>query len=193
MSWASRRRPFYALGVALFFLVVVGGRVAYWFFSVPPSCFDGIQNQRETSVDRGAPCPLLDEGALATPAVLWARSFRVRDGLYSSVAYIQNPSTDAGIRAAHYRFGLYDEKNIIVTERRGVTFIMPGTITPIFEGAIDTGNRAVAHTYFDFTDSFTWERLVDTSGVLSISNTQVADLSSEPRLTAVVQNTSVAP
>ncbi len=193
MSWASRRRAQYAFGIVLFLVIVVGLPLAYLYISRPPTCFDGIQNQRETAVDRGGPCALLDERSLTPSSSLWSRSFRVRDGSYNAIALIQNPNTEAGVRAVQYRFGLYDERNIFVAERTGTAFLMPGAITPIFEGAIDTGNRVVTRTYFDLTSPVTWERLVDMSEVIEISNTSSEDLTTAPRVRADVKNTSVAP
>jgi len=192
MSWASRRRTIYAIGVILFFLIVVGGPVFYAWLKTPPTCSDGTRNQGETAVDRGGPCQLLDASALSPSAVLWTRSFYVRSGLYDSVAYIQNPNEKAGVRSVTYRFGLYDERNVLIAERTGTTFIMPGAVTPVFEGGIDTGNRVVAHTYFDFTEPLVWEQLTDTAGTVTISNTQLSDVTTLPRVTANVQNTSVA-
>ena len=192
MSWASRRRTIYAIGVILFFLIVVGGPLLYSHLKTPPTCTDGIRNQGETSVDKGGPCPLLDTSSLSPSAILWTRSFYVRSGSYDAVAYIQNPNQEAGVRAVSYRFGLYDERNVLIAERTGTTFLMPGGITPVFEGAIDTGNRVVSHTYFDFTTPVIWERMADTSGAVAISNTQISDITTTPRVTANVQNTSVA-
>jgi hypothetical protein len=87
---------------------------------------------------------------------------------------------------------LYDENNVLVAERDGSTYIMPGAVTPVFSGAVDTGNRVVAHTYFEFTQPLTWERLVDTSGVITLRDTSIADAATSPRVTAQAENTSVA-
>lgn len=192
MSWASRRRWLYAGGVFLFFAIVVGIPLAVWIYE-PPSCSDGIQNQEETAVDKGGPCPVLDERSLSPSSVLWSRSFPVRGGLYSAVAYIENPNEGAGVQRVNYRFGLYDERNILVAERRGSTFIMPGAITPVFEGAIGTGSRTVARTYFEFTSAAVWERLENAASVLVVNNKNISDVDSTPRLTARVKNTSVTP
>lgn len=191
MSWASRRRWLYAGGVFLFFAIVVGIPMTIWIYE-PPSCSDGKQNQEETAIDKGGPCPLLDERILSPSSTLWARAFSVRGGLYSAVAYIENPNEGAGVRAVNYRFGLYDERNVLVAERRGKTFIIPGGITPVFEGAIGTGHRSVARTYFEFTSRTVWERLENAASVLSVNNKNVTDVDSTPRLTARVKNTSVA-
>jgi len=191
MSWATRRRFTYGFGTLLFFAILIGGPAAYWFLATPATCTDGIRNQGETSADKGGPCPLLDEGALSPDVVLWTRSFRVRDGTYNSVAYVQNPNEKAGVREVPYRFGLYDAGNVLIAERSGTTFIMPGRITPILEGGMSTGNRVVAHTYFEFTEPLTWERLDDTADVVSVDNREILGTDSGPRITAVARNTSV--
>lgn len=191
MSWASRRKTAYASGVFLFFATLIGVPLAYWYFSIPPTCTDGKRNQGETSADRGGPCLLLDDDALTPPGLLWARSFRVRDGAYSAVAYMQNPNSDAGVRSVRYKFTFYDERNVLVTEREGTTFIMPGGVTPIFEGNIDAGSRIIAHTYFEFVQSPRWERLADAAYVINIDGTAIADERTIPRLTTTVTNTSV--
>lgn len=193
MSWASRRRTTYATGVTLFFLIVIGGPAAWWYFSIPPTCDDSIKNQGETAIDKGGPCPILDERMLQPISTLWVRSFRVRDGSYNAVAYIQNPNENAGIRAARYRIGLYDKDNILVAERMGTTFIMPGGITPVFEGAIDAGNRVAVHTYVNFDPaSVVWDRLRDPTKAIRVTTTVPTDVGTEPRLTAEVKNTDVS-
>ncbi len=191
MSWASRRRTSYLLGVLVFFAVVIGIPAAYFLYQ-PPTCFDGKQNQDETAPDKGGPCRLLDERTLTPSSVLWSRAFQARDGSYSAVAYIQNPNKSAGVRRVGYHFGLYDSQNVLIADRNGTTYIMPGGITPVFAGAISTGNRVVAHTYFEFTQPLVWERMMSNIGVLTIGNKQVSDTQSAPRLTARVENTSVA-
>ncbi len=191
MSWASRRRATYAFGVFLFFAILVGVPGGYWYFSIPETCDDGIQNQGETAPDRGGPCPLLDVNALSPASILWSRSFKVRDGSYSTVAYIQNANEQAGVRTVSYKFTFYDERNIFVTERTGETFIMPSGITPIFVGPVESGNRTIAHTYFQFTEPLNWERLHSTAQVIEINDKNLVDATSVPRLTATATNTSV--
>lgn len=181
----------YITGVALFFVVVVGFPLLYKYITIPPTCVDAIQNQGETSVDRGGPCPLLDENSLQAHAVLWARAFRVRDGSYNVAAYIQNPNREAGVQEAHYRFALYDSQNVLVADRVGTTFLMPGTITPVFESRIDTGTRIVTRSYFEFTEPLVWERAENAALAVSVGNKQVSNTKT-PRITADVQNTSVA-
>lgn len=190
MSWASRRRTFYLSGVILFFALIAGIPFVIWWYE-PATCFDGKQNQGETVVDRGGPCQLLDERALIPQAIQWARSFAVRDGSWSAVAYIENPNESGGVFLVPYRFKLYDDRNIIVAERLGSTYIMPNSITPVYEGGIDTGNRRVARTYFEFAAPLVWERAVDSAGVIEITGKTLSNERVSPRVAAFAENTSV--
>ena len=189
MSWASRRRTKYLTAVILFFIVVVGGPIAYTILSIEPTCFDGKQNQGETVPDKSGPCSILDERYITPYAVMWARSFEVRSGSYTAVAYIGNPNPEAGVALAHYRFGLYDSQNILIAERVGATFIMPGGITPVLEGGIDTGNREVVHTYLEITDAhLVWERMTNPAANIKISNQQISESPVGPRIDARATN-----
>jgi len=181
----------YLGAIFLFFAAIFGIPLALWIYE-PSSCFDGKRNQKETAVDKGGPCRLLDERYLTPHAVLWSRSFQVREGERGAVAYIENPNSEAGVQKVSYRFRLYDELNILVAEREGTTFIMPGGLTPVFGGSINTGNRIVARTYFELTEPLVWERMTDTTEAFTVQEKQIYDTFTSPRLTAVIKNESVA-
>lgn len=191
-DWARKRQLMYGSGVILFFVAIFAPIV---FVSVyePPSCFDGKLNQGETAIDRGGPCQLLDERTLQPHAVLWARSFAVRDGFYNAVAYIENPNQEAGVYDAAYQFKLYDERNILIAERFGRVPIFPGKVFPIFESRIDTGNRVPVRTFFSFVNEFVWERMQDPTLGITILNEKLSDTDTTPRIDAVVRNNTVVP
>lgn len=191
MSWAMRRRIIYALGVLAFFGVTVGGPIAYKLATVPPTCSDGLQNQGEVSPDRGGPCPLLDAAYLQPSAVLWTRTFPVRDGSYNAAAYIENPNDGAGVREVPYRFKIYDAENVLVAEKTGSTFVMPGRITPVFVSGLDTGNRKATRAFFSLEGEPVWEQLRDAAQVLDISQITSSSIATSPRVSAVVHNVSV--
>lgn len=191
MSWASRRRTVYASGVILFFAVVVGVPLALYLYRAP-TCFDGKQNQGETAIDLGGPCQALDSERVASETVLWSRAFPVRPGEYAAVAYIQNPNRDAAALLVPYRFSLYDSANVLVAEREGVVTIMPGGITPVYEGKITTGNRVVARTFFELTGSVNWVRAGNPAAALLTSNTKVTADSATPTIAVDVRNTDVS-
>lgn len=202
MSWASRRRTLYILGVVAFFTVLLGVPAAYSYLSIPETCHDGLMNRDETAPDRGGPCLLMDEQRLAPSAIVWTRAFRVRQSVvgtstqsgarYNAVAYVENPNELAGVMIAPYRFSLYDSENVLVAEREGVGFISPGGVTPIFEGNIDTGNRVVLRTQFTFTSDVSWARTFRTTDGVTVSNIRTNDLDTTPRIQATITNASAA-
>jgi hypothetical protein len=190
MSWASRRRTAIIIGIIVLFGTAIGIPLALWWHE-PASCFDGIQNQGETAPDKSGPCMLLDERTLVPHAIQWARSFSVRDGTWSAVAYLENPNENAGVAEVPYRYKLYDDQNILVAEREGSTYIMPGSVTAIYEGGISTGNRKVARTFFEFTAPLVWERMSDSAQTISITGKTLLDAQTTPRVIAIAENTSV--
>lgn len=193
----------YLTGVFMFLLMLVGAPLAYIVLTVPETCHDGLLNQTETAPDRGGPCLLLDERRLSPTAIVWARTFRVRQASvsttsvsgarYNVVAYVENPNEGAGVIEAPYRFSLYDSENVLVAEREGVTFISPGGITPFFEGGIDTGNRVALRAIFTFTQPLTWVRSARTTDGITVSNIRTSDLDLAPRIQATVTNESPGP
>lgn len=190
MQWAARRRTLYLSAVFIFLAVVIGVPLALWLYD-PATCSDGVQNQGETMPDKGGPCALLDERSLIPHSVEWSRSFPVRGGAYNAVAYIENPNDEAGVRSANYRFRLYDTENVIIAEKEGSTFIMPGEVTPVFDGPFSTGERRVARTYFEFSAPLVWERMNGTSRDIRVLNERMEQMESAPRISGVAENTSV--
>jgi hypothetical protein len=191
MSWAMRRRILYVLGVMLFLGVIIGVPLAI-ILHKDPTCSDGITNQGETSADHGGPCLILDASSITPTAVLLTRSFRVRDGTYASIVYIENPNSGAGVEKVKFRIGLYDSENVLVAERIDTTSIIPGGITPIFEGGIDTGERFATHTIFQLLEQPVWQRMKNVAGAVTVTRDPVIDTDTMPRLNAKVQNTSVS-
>jgi hypothetical protein len=124
--------------------------------------------------------------------VQWARSFSVRGGLWAAVAYIENPNENGGVREVPYRFRLYDDRNVLVAERQGATFIMPGAVTPVYEGGIETGNRSIGRTFFEFGAPLVWERMQSDAEAILVTGKTLSGERSEPRVEAFAENTSVA-
>lgn len=189
-QWARKRQLEYAGGIFLFLFVIVAPIIFLTSYE-EKTCFDEKLNQEETAIDRGGPCVLLDERFVQPYAVLWSRTFPVRDGFYNTVAYIENPNQDAGVYNAIYQFKLYDEKNILIAERFGQTPILPEGVFPIFESRIDTGKRVPTRTLFSFVNDLTWEKMASPTIGISIRNEKVSELETMPRLDAVVHNSGV--
>ena len=115
----------------------------------------------------------------------------VREGLYNTVAYIENPNQGAGVYDTAYQFKLYDSKNILIAERYGRTPMFPGKVFPIFESQIDTGNRIPVRTFFTFVSDFTWEKIEDPTIGLEVISERVSNLETSPRVDAKVRNNTI--
>lgn len=134
-SW-SRRRKRIILALVLFVLTVLVGLPAYLIFYRAPTCFDNLQNGDETGVDCGGSCQLL-----CTPESLPLisrgdpRVIKVAEGVFEVVALVENPNTDAEIKAARYSFKIYDSSSSIpIKIIEGETFVPKGARFAIFEG-----------------------------------------------------------
>jgi hypothetical protein len=158
MSWAETRRLVYALGVIAFFMLLASPFI-YRHLTIPATCTDGIQNQGEVEVDKGGPCVVRSETQLLPVTVRFAKVFKVEEGVYSAIGYVENPNRDVGLADAVYEFVLYDEKGIFVAQRRGRTRIPPQAVVPIFEAKITTGNQVPVRTELVFTPQSNWERM----------------------------------
>lgn len=157
MTWAARRKALY-ITVAGLFVAVIGGSIAYGVLSKEPTCEDGVQNGEERGVDCGGACALICREDTREPVVLWARSFAVAPGLYTAAAYIHNGNPGAKAPSARYVFKLFDEKNILIAERRGEVTIAAQETVPVIETNIATGNRIPIRTFFEFAGDISWER-----------------------------------
>lgn len=191
-KWALKRK--------LIIFSIIGVVLLLWFFifilptfEVEPTCFDGIQNGRESGIDCGGSCSRFCD-VNAVPLVFdWARSFEVIPGRYNSIAIVENQNADAALMKISYEFKLYDENNVFITRRTGSTYILPNSKTAIFEPAILVGNRRPVRTDFAFLEQPLWLQTppaAKTGLTPSVSNILMEDPFTNPRLTATIKNNS---
>ena len=189
-SWATRNKLKY-LSIFLVFLLVVIGIPLFFILNTPPSCNDGKQNGEETGLDCGGLCLKLCAVDTPSPIVLWQRFFKVAPGVYSATAYVENINSSAAVREVNYSFKLYDSNNILVTERKGRTFIPPHKVFAIFEGGIGTGERVPSRVVFQFTEAFDWERSEYNDETLEVKNKVIKNETTAPRVEVTLFNPSV--
>lgn len=180
----------YVVGVALF-CVLVFGFVYAVFIRKDPTCFDGTQNGDERGVDCGGGCRLVCPFDVQEPTVKWSRSFKVTQGSYNAVAYIENRNLFEGTRSLRYTFKLFDASGSLIAERSGITSLPPDSVYPVFEGRIMTGDAVPARTVLTFDPITRWERLSDDRTVFAVKNRALARVDSTPRLDALLANTSL--
>ncbi|KKT44588.1 MAG: hypothetical protein UW34_C0009G0006 [Parcubacteria group bacterium GW2011_GWA2_44_15] len=192
VSWSTRRKSIYIGGTLLVFLFALA--LPLWYVSYEaPSCQDGFKNQGELGTDCGGPCSLLCKAQALSPIVHWQRAFKVKDGLYNVMSYVENPNLDSGIEKISYRFKLYDSDNLLIYDRLGETFIPPKKIFGIYESNITTGSRVPTRALFEFLGTPVWKTDFIGEPVLVVSNKVFSEQDGLPYLTALLENRAGSP
>lgn len=189
MTWANRHRAVYLTGL----LLVIAGAVYLMirpYINVAPTCFDMKQNGDEVGVDCGGGCELYCPSQIKNPVVLWSRSYKVTDSIYNAVAYVENQNPNAVTKELQYVFRLYDDNNILIASREGVTTFAPNGRQVIFEGGISVLDHTPKRTSFAITNNPIWYKNTVSVASLPIRILDVRepiDLTS-PKVTATVKN-----
>ena len=187
--WAFWRRVQYATG--FFIILACIGTVTYytqWY--VAPSCVDGMQNAEERGVDCGGSCTRVCRSDIEQPEVLWVKPFRVVDGQYNVVAYIENRNEGVGSPEVAYTMKLFDQDGL-VTERSGTTVLPPDGVYPLFEGRVFTGDRIPTKAEIEFGVDTTWLGATAGREQFSLERRDLEGVDSKPRLIARLRNNSL--
>ncbi len=186
--WAMWRRIEYAIGgLMLFSLFSVGGYFIFIYES--PTCFDGMHNGEEHGMDCGGECARQCWNEVIPPKVLWAEAFKIVDGQYNLVAYIENANREIGTHSLPYTFTLSDAEGVIV-ERKGTTILSSGTY-PIFEGRVMTGKRVPTEVSIslDKKEDVVWIPVPVGREKFSLGERALTGADDLPRLTAQMSST----
>src|SRR3989344_6978631 len=193
ITLSFKRQIIYILILALIFSFF-GFLIIYPLFSKEPTCADNKRNGDETGVDCGGSCVKVCPAQASDVSVIWARAFKVIPGHYNAVAYLVNHNKNEAVQKINYRFRFADAKNIYIGKREGSTFIPPGGNFVVFEPGIDIGNSIPVYSTFEFTETPNWlqvpENKISQLKIL-VSNIEIKDVDTSPRLSAVVKNNSL--
>jgi Mg-chelatase subunit ChlD len=188
MDWATRRKLQY-FGVIVAFALIFFVIPFYMFIYKAPTCFDSLKNGSEKGIDCGGDCRLLCSAQIAEPVQKWdPRVFKVSDGTFSVLAYLENQNVTAEVLQAPYIFKLYDKDNVLVVERSGITFVPRGATFALYEGNINTGQRVPTRATFEFGKNLVWISNVTPRTNLSIESKALSKEDTTPRIDAVVKN-----
>ena len=187
--WAFWRRVQYGTGFVVF-LLCIALPIYFIYFVHEPTCFDGIQNGGERGIDCGGSCLLVCAADVFPPAPLWSESFKIVDGQYNAVAYVENRNIEIGAPALAYTFRLYDEAGLI-TERSGTTVFPPDGVYPIFEGRIQTEGRVPTRTTIEFSDTTDWRPGNVGRDQFVLAERELVGADAMPRLIAQLTNNSL--
>lgn len=189
--WAVGRRIQYAVGFFSFW-GMVGVLIYFTNYYQPPSCFDLVMNANETGVDCGGDCVRICAVDVVPPKVVWADSFRITDGQYNAVAYIENENQIAATPELKYTFQLLNEGEVIA-ERSGFTVLPPNSSYPVFEGRIFTdGRRAVTETKIILEAADMWLPASVGRDQFRSLDINLSSADSRPRLDVKVENTALS-
>jgi len=191
ISWSTRRKAIYFGIVSAIFLVVIAVPL-FFFLYQEPTCSDGHKNGDEAGVDCGGSCSILCNFEAIDPIVVWNRAFKVVPGIYSAVAYIENPNINSEANVG-YEFKLYDEKNVLIATRANTAFIPKNKVFAIFEPNISTGTQIPRRVDFQFTQKPVWSRSIPESSDVLVTSKVLSDQDTKPRIEARIENRSSSP
>lgn len=190
MSWGAKRQFLYFLIILIG--AIIAGVILIWpYVNKEPTCFDGKMNGSEAGVDCGGACQKVCTADALSLVTLWSRAFEVTPGKYNLMAYVENQNRESGIAMMSYEFKVYDDKNIFIARKSGTTFITSNDRSVIFEPSIDTGNREVKRTTFEFTSAPLWTKVDrDQRNALAVSSEDKILINplSSPKLEAQILN-----
>ncbi len=109
----------------IFFLAGWG---AYKLFINRPTCFDAKQNQNETGIDCGGPCPSCEIFGVPDPEVLWKKLLPATTKFSNLVIAMQNKTVRYGAENIDYRVKLIGADGRLIHEITNKIFILPSQI-----------------------------------------------------------------
>jgi Mg-chelatase subunit ChlD len=188
--WAFWRRLQYGTGFLTFWLGVTA--IVYLvYFNVPPTCFDNIQNGDERGIDCDGSCVRICSVSVTAPKIVWANSFKIIDGQYNAVAYIENNNAVAATPALDYTFKLFDG-NEVIAERSGTTILPPNSVYPVFEGRINTvDGREPTETIIEIKPADMWQPATVGRSQFRTLDVNLIGVDLRPRLNVKLENTEI--
>lgn len=188
--WAKRRRGI-ILGVFASICLLFLTSVYFNNFYTAPNCFDGKENGSEAGRDCGGSCVRICAFEVLPPKVVWTNSFKINEGQYNSVAYIENPNQFAGSPEMKYTFILKNGEEV-VAERSGMTILPPNSVYPIFEGRIFTADGApITETEIRIEPPELWQPARLGAEQFRTRDISITNSDVRPRLDVTLQNTSI--
>jgi hypothetical protein len=128
--------------IILFFLL---GYLAYSLFKTKPTCFDGVQNQKEEGIDCGGSCAVCVKEPEVVPIAIKEKTFVYGgQGKVDVMARISNPNSRFGADKFDYKFVLKGADGSVLAERIGKDFILPAGSKYIVENNLETANQPVS-------------------------------------------------
>jgi len=141
--------------ISLIYLILI--LIIFWFlfsiFKPKPNCTDGKRNQNEESVDCGGVCPAECEKKVAEKLGIGEAGVVESSiaGEYDFYGLVINPNNVFGSKLFTYQIKFKDGDGLILAERKGDGFILPGDKKYIIENNIKL-DKIPASIDFSVTD-----------------------------------------
>lgn len=193
-TWSSRRKLVYGGSFAIAIALILGA-LFFSFFYTPPTCSDRVMNGNETGVDCGGSCRKLCQSAFIPAKIAWGggKSEKVAPGFYNVASYIINPNLNAAAANVPYKFALFDNKGILITERQGKINIPAGRNTLAFDAGVSVGARIPTKVTFEFLSQPIWFKSKDALGGISIVEKKYTEDDQSSSLEITLENKSLIP
>lgn len=188
--WAFMRRLQYGAGYAIVLSLLLTP-VYFSFFYAEPTCFDNSRNGGEEGVDCGGACDKVCAFTTEEPKVLWTKAFRISEGIYNVVSYVENRNIGVGAKNVPYTISVYDKKGSILTSVKGTTGLPPDSVYPIFAGRVAVGKTEVASAVLVLDPIDTWERMEYGREQFTVLSRTLTGADYIPRLNATLYNTAL--
>jgi len=134
--------------LAVLFLIVF---LVYLIWLKPaPTCFDNKQNQGETGIDCGGPCPPCEIKTLVPLESSWIKYFS-SDSQTIIAAEIKNSNLNWGANSFSYTFDVYGENGIKIKSFTKNSFIYGGEIKYLIE-PIEVDSKNIADVKISFSN-----------------------------------------
>jgi len=185
--WSTRRKFIYLAGAVGIIILLSVYPIYKAFFDITPTCSDNKQNQGEVDVDRGGPCPFLADSQVSPVNIIWGNFFQIEESLYDLTALIENQNSDAGIEHLDYTLRLFDERDNLIEERSGTSFLNPNEQALLFEPNIGVLGQTPTRVEVDLGNP-TWTSAERFKTDLVIKNKLLTGTSTSPRLTVTIEN-----
>lgn len=192
MSWASRRQFIILVTLFLLALSVLMYVLYRVFFNVAPTCSDGKRNQDELGIDCSGSCARVCEELVRPIATEWARLFPV-ENTYTIVGVFENSNINSYATKVPYRYKLYDEKGILVSEGNGTTFANARERFAVVIPGIIANSERPPRVFFEVEGPITWleeKRDAESIPVLRADGFTYSDDGGRTRIRVQVKNDS---
>lgn len=191
ISWGTKRKLKYIFSTGFFFLFIVAAILAVALYE-RPNCSDRRQNGDEQGIDCGGSCSKLCGIDSVDLRVDWVRTFKVKGGVYSIAAYLENSNVDYQAQNVSYKFKIYDSKNTLISEPSGTAFIPAGQSFGIFKGGIFVGDRVPVRAVIEWQGKPNWTRMINQGDPILIKDVaRMLDDQGLPKISAVIENTGL--